>query len=250
MLDRVVEAEVVLANGSVVGCSKTEQPDLFFALRAAAASFGIVTRLALAALAAPPSIVNYSYAWVGENSSFRADIFRSWQQISGVLDQEIEATGIGDPSYIYAKSAFFDDETRILNGTVYSIMAHLDAAANGTRLWAVNLEMSGGYVASVPVSSTAMPHRQAEYAMLSYAQTSTSVLDTDFRFLDDLSSIAKSDHRNAFHGQYPGYVDPREDNDEARRPYWAGSLERLHCIKARLDPHNVFHNQQSVLTIC
>lgn len=309
-LDHVKEAEVVLANSSIVTCSETVNPDLFFAVRGAAASFGIVTSFTLTTKAAPTSIVNYAYVWQGRNSSLRADVFRSWQQviysidlpwelsltmtispgaielsggflgtkdqfneinlgqyfpsptvilqdvhtnfseISNVWDQEIQSTGIGNPSYFYAKSAFFGDKTRIANHTVDAMIAHLDTAANGTQLWAVNFETSGGYMASIPDSSTAMPHRQARYAMLSYAQTSKKVSNTTFQFLDRLSSIAKSDHPGAYYGQYAGYIDPRQDSGEARRAYWAGNLERLQCIKARLDPHDVFHNEQSVLPIC
>lgn len=45
--DNMVEAEVVLADGSVVVCSETKEPDLFFAIRGAGASFGVVTRFTL-----------------------------------------------------------------------------------------------------------------------------------------------------------------------------------------------------------
>jgi hypothetical protein len=42
-LDHVIAIQVVLADASVVRASATENPDVFFAIRGAAASFGIVT---------------------------------------------------------------------------------------------------------------------------------------------------------------------------------------------------------------
>ncbi|KAI9006838.1 hypothetical protein DFJ74DRAFT_377512 [Hyaloraphidium curvatum] len=45
--DNMVEAEIVLADGRVVVCSESSEPDLFFALRGAGMSFGVVTRFTL-----------------------------------------------------------------------------------------------------------------------------------------------------------------------------------------------------------
>jgi hypothetical protein len=45
--DNMVEAEVVLADGRVAVCSEFVEPDLFFAIRGAGMSFGVVTRFTL-----------------------------------------------------------------------------------------------------------------------------------------------------------------------------------------------------------
>jgi len=46
-IDNVVEAEVVLADGSIVTCNEDDYPDLFWAIRGAGANFGVVTSIVL-----------------------------------------------------------------------------------------------------------------------------------------------------------------------------------------------------------
>jgi FAD/FMN-containing dehydrogenase len=41
--DNIIDAEVVLANGTIIRASADENADVFFAIRGAGASFGIVT---------------------------------------------------------------------------------------------------------------------------------------------------------------------------------------------------------------
>ncbi|KDQ15115.1 hypothetical protein BOTBODRAFT_302343 [Botryobasidium botryosum FD-172 SS1] len=53
LLDRVVSADVVLANGTAVTASASQYSDLFWALRGAGASYGIVTSWTFSTLPAP-----------------------------------------------------------------------------------------------------------------------------------------------------------------------------------------------------
>ncbi|KAF8713229.1 Berberine and berberine like, partial [Rhizoctonia solani] len=56
LIDRAVRAEVVLANGTVATAAFDRNPDLYWALRGAGPSFGIVTAWTYATLPAPNSI--------------------------------------------------------------------------------------------------------------------------------------------------------------------------------------------------
>ncbi|KAF3913370.1 hypothetical protein ABW20_dc0106407 [Dactylellina cionopaga] len=64
-LDWLVEAQVVLVDGSVVTASATQNTDLFWAIKGAGGSFGIVVSMKFNTFPAPSSnvVFNYSYDW-------------------------------------------------------------------------------------------------------------------------------------------------------------------------------------------
>ncbi|KAG8968908.1 hypothetical protein FRC05_001276 [Tulasnella sp. 425] len=72
LLDRVVAAEVVVANGSVVTASNQANSDLFWAVRGAAPSYGIVTAWTFNTLPAPSSLINYWYTFSSSLSNAQA----------------------------------------------------------------------------------------------------------------------------------------------------------------------------------
>ncbi|KAI9930994.1 hypothetical protein ASPWEDRAFT_167054 [Aspergillus wentii DTO 134E9] len=78
-LDHVEEVEVVLANSSIVRASNTENPDVFFAVKGAAASFGIVTEFKVRTEPAPSEAVQYSYTLNLGSAHERARLFKDWQ---------------------------------------------------------------------------------------------------------------------------------------------------------------------------
>jgi hypothetical protein len=59
-LDTIVAMDTVLANGTIVHVTSSSSPDLFFALRGAAESIGIVTTFYFQTLPAPSSVINFS----------------------------------------------------------------------------------------------------------------------------------------------------------------------------------------------
>ncbi|KAL9604123.1 MAG: hypothetical protein Q9219_000711 [cf. Caloplaca sp. 3 TL-2023] len=61
-LDTIVALDAVLANGTRVHATSTAYPDIYYALRGAADSFGIVTNFYLQTVPAPTSVINWSFS--------------------------------------------------------------------------------------------------------------------------------------------------------------------------------------------
>ncbi|KAI4185432.1 MAG: hypothetical protein L6R41_004143 [Letrouitia leprolyta] len=61
-LDTIVALDVVLANGTSVHATSTAYPDIYYALRGAADSFGVVTSFYLQTQPAPASVINWSFS--------------------------------------------------------------------------------------------------------------------------------------------------------------------------------------------
>ncbi|KAG6917469.1 hypothetical protein DXG01_002446 [Tephrocybe rancida] len=62
-LDRIVAVNTVLANGTITRVDAQSDPDLFWALRGSASSFGITTSLEFSTLPSPPSATIFKYDW-------------------------------------------------------------------------------------------------------------------------------------------------------------------------------------------
>ncbi|KAJ7035581.1 hypothetical protein C8F04DRAFT_511938 [Mycena alexandri] len=80
-LDHVLEVEVVLANGTITRANATQNPDILFAVKGAAASFGIVTEFVFLTHPEPSSAVLYSYKLLLSSHSALAPTFAAWQSI-------------------------------------------------------------------------------------------------------------------------------------------------------------------------
>lgn len=80
-LDHVEEVEVVLASSTIVRASETENPDILFAVKGAAAGFGIVTELKVRTQAEPSEAVLYTYNIQGGSSADKAEAFKQWQKL-------------------------------------------------------------------------------------------------------------------------------------------------------------------------
>jgi FAD/FMN-containing dehydrogenase len=74
--DRMVSAELVLADGGVLTCDETHDSDLFWALRGAgAAGFGVVTSFVFRTVSAPRAL-DFHLAWDFDKA---LDVVEAWQ---------------------------------------------------------------------------------------------------------------------------------------------------------------------------
>ncbi|OQE31126.1 hypothetical protein PENFLA_c002G05837 [Penicillium flavigenum] len=80
-LDHVLEAEVVLANSSIVTASDTQNQDVFWAIKGAAASFGIVTQFKVRTQEVPKGAVQYTYTFSQGDVFDKVKLFKAWQSI-------------------------------------------------------------------------------------------------------------------------------------------------------------------------
>lgn len=64
-MDTIVGLDVILANGSSIHATSTQYPDIYWALRGAADSFGIVVSFYLQTEAAPNTVVNWAFGFSG-----------------------------------------------------------------------------------------------------------------------------------------------------------------------------------------
>ncbi|KAJ6604533.1 glucooligosaccharide oxidase [Mycena vulgaris] len=91
LIDQVVGADLVLANGTSVHVSKTEYPDLFWGIRGASSSFGIVTRYTMQTHAAPASVIRFAFNFI--------DPSRSPERFANILDA-YQVWGLAAPKEI------------------------------------------------------------------------------------------------------------------------------------------------------
>lgn len=88
-LDWMVGADVVLANGTRVACSQSENADLFWALRGAGSNFGIVTSYRLDTFAAPRQSVPYHVALDWQTEEQKLDGVRALVEFARTIPTEL-----------------------------------------------------------------------------------------------------------------------------------------------------------------
>ncbi|EMF09348.1 glucooligosaccharide oxidase [Sphaerulina musiva SO2202] len=122
--DQIVEAEVVLADGSIVTASESVNEDIFFAIRGAAWSFGIVTSITIRTQPIVPSIP-YSYVVPG-NSSTLAAVLSAWQSLvtQKQLPREFSSTAYIYEGFAVLIGTYFGSQVDFSKVGLDSITAH------------------------------------------------------------------------------------------------------------------------------
>jgi FAD/FMN-containing dehydrogenase len=116
-LDHVVEATVVLANGTIATASDTQNQDIFFALKGAAASFGVITQFKFRTHEAPGEAIAYTYDFTAGTTAEKAQAFKNWQTL------------ISNPalSRKFASQVIILELGMMITGTYFGSQAEYDA---------------------------------------------------------------------------------------------------------------------------
>lgn len=85
-MDHVVEYEVVLANSTIVKASATNYPEVFWTMKGAGNSFGIVINFKVVTHPAPGEMVQYSYSFSARPFANLAQRFKDWQTLISKAD--------------------------------------------------------------------------------------------------------------------------------------------------------------------
>jgi FAD/FMN-containing dehydrogenase len=238
--DRLVEAEVVLADGSIVVCDESREPDLFWALRGAGPAMpGIVTLLRFAIVREPPAIVS-RVPYPREDA---AALIAAWQErapdaadeitaelvvgaepvvtVFGAPDFDVGIQPESDGSLPAARTAvttqFFD---RPLSAAMIgSLLDHLDSEPDAT----LEFVPMGGAYNGVPADATAFVHRTDRF-LLKAGGTE--------RWAREAWELARPDGTGR---AYQGCPDPVL----GEAAYLGDNLERLHRVQRHYDPDGV-----------
>ncbi|KAL7943359.1 hypothetical protein V8C42DRAFT_328846 [Trichoderma barbatum] len=98
-LDHVLEVEVVTADGEILRANENQHEDLFWAIRGAGASFGIVTEFVFKTHPEPGSVVEYTYSFSFGRQKDMAPVFEKWQELvyDPHLDRRFSTLFIAEP---------------------------------------------------------------------------------------------------------------------------------------------------------
>ena len=116
-LDHVVGLTVVTADGKTQHASSTENPDLFWALKGAGASFGVITEFELKTHAAFDNVVLYSYTISPRPFSRSAQQFKIWLELA--RDPNLDRR--------FATQVIFSDAGMFFQGTFYGPKEEFEA---------------------------------------------------------------------------------------------------------------------------
>lgn len=108
-LDHVVEVEVVTAAGEIVRANEKTNAALFWAVRGAGASFGIVTEFVLKTHPEPGKVVEYTYSVTFGSHTDMSPLYGQWQDLIGnaTLDRRFSSLFIVQPLGVLITGTFY-----------------------------------------------------------------------------------------------------------------------------------------------
>jgi hypothetical protein len=116
-LDHIVGATVVQADGAAVHASNLENTDLFWAIKGAAASIGVVTEFEILTHDIINQTLAYSYTFSGRPFGPLAARFKEWQALAASPDL----------SWKFSSEAIVSEVGFIIEGTFFGSQAEFEA---------------------------------------------------------------------------------------------------------------------------
>jgi hypothetical protein len=109
-LDNLVSAEVVLANGSLVTASESAHADLYWALRGAGSSYGIVTSFEFQTHAAPENntVFSYTFSWNETQARHGFSVLQNYANTT--LPREMNLRLLVNPFQIQLMGVYFGSQ--------------------------------------------------------------------------------------------------------------------------------------------
>ena len=259
-LDHIEEAEVVLANSSIVRASNTQDRAKFFMKWQEFVSAPDLSRKFSSILVVFEHGIMLTGYFYGSKQEFddlgledrfpirnsgNVAVLTDWLGMTGHAIEDLVLKAAGVPASFYSKSTAFTPSSLMPSFTVEKLFHYLDTVDKGTLAWFINFDLQSGATSDYPVDATAYAHRDVLFWLQSYAiNLAGPVSNTTYDFLDGINTLIAEDVPGSDQRAYPGYVDPRMP--DAQHRYWGSNLPRLEKIKADIDPNDVFHNPQSV----
>jgi FAD/FMN-containing dehydrogenase len=115
-LDTITSIDAVLANGTAVTASSSQNRDLFWALRGAGPGFAVVTSFKMKTFPAPPVNVNWAYTYVYSTAQMAAKAYSIAQAFGQTSAPKELGYGI----------MFFPGNQFIVRGVYYGPKANMD----------------------------------------------------------------------------------------------------------------------------
>ncbi|KAM6540410.1 hypothetical protein FALCPG4_002127 [Fusarium falciforme] len=198
-LDVMTSAEIALADGTVVTTSKTQHPDLFWALRGAGASYGIVTSFSFQTFPEPEEVVNFAFTVSSEDPAQLSNAFKSYHEITTdkSLDPRFSSVAIIGKGSVLISGVFFgaeadykalDFEGRIPGITERNIVAGLSWMGHMNRTFdsisSIFPEQSYFYAKDTAIGYSSLPSNDSIDTVFEHLQSSDSGSKSWFVLVD------------------------------------------------------------------
>lgn len=273
--DRLLAAEIVLADGTAVRCDADEHPDLFWALRGAGGGqFGVVTSLVFGLVAAPTATLMH-LVWPRRHAATVIEAWQEWapgapDEVSASLrlagDVQVMGVVIGTAAQAHlaelVERAGVEPEATIAQLPYREVKRRL-VDLGTTEAPSLRYSCSGFFRRLLPAAGiAAMVQALPDDGIVNFTPWggafnrvpvgATAFAHREERFLVEhiatdrslLPQVWSVIGGFATGGVYPNFPDP--DLTDPWRAYHGPNLERLLRVKAGYDPGNAFHFPQSL----